>query len=477
MKYKVGSGDWQHATLNLTGHAAPSGSIITPSFDGKGIFVYRNGIGSGSVNFTEVKLKWNYGADSVTDNANITVKVFGIEMVYVATGSFYVGSGGQEFGTFTDGVWDGGNTKPFLITSENAIPLGHSIGKLWAKESRGGDNIGDTTNPLPATFPKGYNNFYCMKYSITQEQYVDFLNSLTYNQQSSRTEVAPNSPARTKAMMIAVQPRDRSSIQIQTSGTASSLPAVYGCDLDSNGTFNQTNDGQNISCNWLSWGDGIAYCDWAGLRPMSDLEFEKACRGPLNVFQYERPYGNTVVAHLQNVNNGGQSNETYVSAAAPLDHTWNDVINGASNINAGGVQHGFLDYPVRVGIFATDTSNRVQAGATYYGILDMAGDLWERIVTVGNNEGRAFTGTHGDGTLSITGNATGNSDWPDTNAIGSGFRGGNFRYDSDWAITSDRDLAAHIVAARYEAQTISYAGDPQPGYRGTFGFRGIRTAP
>jgi formylglycine-generating enzyme required for sulfatase activity len=34
--------------------------------------------------------------------------------------------------------------------------------------------------------------------------------------------------------------------------------------------------------NILSWFDVAAYLDWAALRPMTELEFEKVCRGPEN---------------------------------------------------------------------------------------------------------------------------------------------------------------------------------------------------
>ena len=479
VKYKVGSGDWQHATLNLTGHAAPSGSIITPSFDGKGIFVYRNGIGSGSVNFTEVKLKWNYGADSVTDNANITVKVFGIEMVYVATDSFFVGSGGTEWGTFTDGNWwpdSGSNTFPFKITSESALTIDHSKGNLWSSLTSANDSIGPI-GTLSANFPKGYKGFYCMKYS-SQEQYVDFLNSLTYSQQQTRTTSAPNSAAGTLAMTTIsgnILSADRNGIKIKTSGTSSTVPAIYGCDLNNNGIFNESDDGQNISCNWLSWSDGIAFSDWSALRPMSELEFEKACRGPINVFQYERPYGSDAVAHVVGIANSGRADESYI----PANGVWNQFIGGAANINAGGVQWGYLNYPVRVGVFATVASSRITSGATYYGIMDMAGNLWERVVTIGNLQGQSFIGTHGNGVLANTGDEIGNSDWPQIDAIGSGFRGGAFNYDSDWARTSDRDLAAYANAGRYGESHIITSNNQQVqlGFRGNFGFRGIRTAP
>ncbi|MCB9178869.1 MAG: hypothetical protein H6590_05555 [Flavobacteriales bacterium] len=38
-----------------------------------------------------------------------------------------------------------------------------------------------------ATYPNGYNAYYCGKYEISQQQYVDFLNTLTRPQQNART--------------------------------------------------------------------------------------------------------------------------------------------------------------------------------------------------------------------------------------------------------------------------------------------------
>ena len=43
VKFRTAGGAWQHATLNTTGgHTAPTGSIIAPSSDGIGAFIYRD---------------------------------------------------------------------------------------------------------------------------------------------------------------------------------------------------------------------------------------------------------------------------------------------------------------------------------------------------------------------------------------------------------------------------------------------------
>ncbi len=54
----------------------------------------------------------------------------------------------------------------------------------------GVDDFNDATaRSLPAAFPKGYAAFYIMKYEISQEQYVGFLNKLTQTQQTARTGI------------------------------------------------------------------------------------------------------------------------------------------------------------------------------------------------------------------------------------------------------------------------------------------------
>ena len=136
VKYRVGAGEWQHATLHTSSHVAASGSTITPSSDGKGVFMYR----SSDVRNRKLhrcKDPWNYGTDGVLDADNVKIKVIAIEMVYVPQGNFYIGSGGNESGSFTDGSWTSGNTIPLQITSEGALTIGQSSGNLWGTPHRG----------------------------------------------------------------------------------------------------------------------------------------------------------------------------------------------------------------------------------------------------------------------------------------------------------------------------------------------------
>jgi formylglycine-generating enzyme required for sulfatase activity len=244
-----------------------------------------------------------------------------------------------------------------------------------------------TTSSVPgvnSNWPNGFKAFYCMKYEITQGQYRDFLNTLTYLQQSTRTGVAPNSPVTSGAM--GTNNASRNGIDIQTPGNPTTvIPAVYGCNLNNNSIFNEAFDGEWLACNSISYTDQAAFLDWAGLRPMTELEYEKACRGPLYTAN-EYAWGTTQLSAATAISNSGASNELITNPGL----SWANI----NNVYTAG--------PMRVGIFAGSFTSRQQAGATYYGIMEMTGNLAESVINVTNT---GFTGNHGDGLLSVSGNA------------------------------------------------------------------------
>lgn len=423
---------WNHATLNTTGHTAPAGSAITAPADGKGIFIYRSANGIGTNNWTGTQLRWNYGVDGLLDADLVEVCVYAVEMVYIPQGAFYAGDGSV---TNITGQFEAGTSgTPFLVTSEAAITLGGGgAGSLGNNNSAGiapAEDFNDiTAQTLPAAFPKGVNAFYIMKYEITQEQYAEFLNKLTYTQQATRTAVAPNSAAGSNALGTNV---NRDGIDIQTPGISIITPAIYACNFNANTTYNETGDGQNIACNFLSWADLAAYLDWSGLRPFTELEFEKTCRGSnLSPVPNEYAWGSTSITGATGISNGGFANEV--------------AANPGANVTYG---NGGVTGPMRVGNFAQAATNRQSAGASYYGVMELSGNNWERPVTVGNATGRMFTGIHGDGNIDATGNAN-TTNWPGINAIGSGFRGGTFRFVVDYLRVSDRIFAGDILTTRF----------------------------
>jgi formylglycine-generating enzyme required for sulfatase activity len=441
VKYRVSAGEWRHAYLDTDDsyHTAPTGSVINTGITGSyapGVFIYRDVNGSGSNNWNNVQLRWNYGDNGLDDNDLVTVKVFAIEMVYVPQGAFDLGD--ATGGSTTDHFYDAGNGngQPFRVTTQGAITTSASgAGNLWASGSI--DAGTSDTN-----FPTGYNDFYCMKYEITQEQYVDFLNTLTRTQQNTRTETDISGTSITNRYVMSnySMVMYRNGIRCDATLPASGPITVY-CDIYGDGIYNEDNDGQNIACNFLTWMDGCAYADWAGLRPMTELEYEKTCRGDQAAVAGEYAWGNS------NIYASGYtlSNRNY----------YNEVINGqpSSTGNASYETTTHQIGPLRVGIFALTSTTREEAGASYYGIMELSGNLSECTVIIGNSDGRAFSGNHGDGELSTNGNATETS-WPGlisgevTGSSGAGRRGGFWDGNASGLHVSDRISAGYIVGGR-----------------------------
>lgn len=455
---------WQHASLNWVdgtgatdGHTIPANCNIESANDNGngnayGVFVYRNAdMAQASVNYSGIKLRWEYGDDLLQDEDSVEICVFAIEMVYVPQASYYLGSGGaSEYNGFYQYP---NRTDEYHVTSEAAITVGSTAGNLNYADQNNYE--GDHNGPIPAAFPKGYNDFYCMKYEISHEQYAMFLNKLTYAEQNQRTASIPSYNAGRGALYNNNATYYRSSIDIEIPGVSASpsTPAVYTCNLNANANFGEPADGQNIACNYLSVRDWAAYLDWAALRPMSELEYEKAGRGTLNAIGYEYAWGSMQLANvIYTLSNSGANNEGIA--------TNYDAVKGNASYNT---TDGGINGPVRCGIFAANAANngRVTSGASYYGIMELSGNLWEWVISVADPDGRNYTAVHGDGKLNSSGNYN-VSHWPSYNSLGYGIRGGSWYDAHSYMRISDRYWG---YASNYSSRTYNYGG------------RGVRTAP
>lgn len=432
IKYSTDSGSsWGHAVLktagtNPSGFSAGTGTAlnIIVSSDKRGAFLERSAAGVGSVSTTSVQLVWDYGANSLTDATTARVKVFAIEMVYIPTGNFYVGDGnGSSESTYALHVTN--NTAQLISTDTVSL----------TSDSNADDDI--DTSPIAVTggtgiagnasWPNGYSAFYLMKYEITEAQWVDFFNTLTNAQKANRDIT------------------DSDGKNADTQVERNTVSWVAG---------NASTTTSNRVCGFLSWMDVCAYADWAALRPMTELEYEKACRGPQPPVVGEYPWGSSSIqaiagTYLPENIEGYEIVDPNGSDNANYDST---VINDGSFSPEKG--------PIRAGLFGNTTSVRYRAAAGYYGNMELAGNVVERVVTIGNAVGRSFQGTHGDGVLTSVatyeGNAT-NADWPGidgtpargvTGASGSGQKGGGYDDNSSLLIVSDRQIAATANTSR-----------------------------
>jgi hypothetical protein len=333
IKFKDANGLWQHARLNQSGFNTGTGTAdsVKVTSDKVGAWAYRSGLGSGTFSVTGMQLQWNYGLSGLTSVTGLEVRVFAVEMVYVPEGEFNVD---KEIGTFS--VSNNGNQTgfnptyiyapstniivvnqkltPTLSYTENAYILNSpSVSlNLRIKGNSGIDTNNDGVIDI-TSYPTGYKCFFSFKYELTEQQYADFLNTLTLTQKSG----------------------------LGVAG--SSISSVNGQYFSSN---------PNRACGYSNNIRLFAYADWSGLRPISFLEFHKAAYGPfppsnLNGFNV---YANSILSN--------------------------------------------------VGSLANSTSNRIDAGATYYGHLDFSGNAIEPVISINSFN---FEDVNGNGAIQSNG--------------------------------------------------------------------------
>jgi formylglycine-generating enzyme required for sulfatase activity len=320
-----------------------AGGTVTPTADNLGVFIRSSLAGPGGNNFT---VRWNYTANGIgaIDANNTVVRVFAIEMVEIPTGAFYYnvdGLGGVGFNNYYSGV------TPSLIANTTQVPNGAADG--W---------------------PNGYNAFYLAKYEVTQGQYVDFLNNIL-----SATAAAYYSAS-----------WDVTGYRIGNTGV---YPNQYWTDVP------------NRACNFVSWDNMKAYLSWTALRPITEMEFEKAARGTQQGGTNTRlyPWGNTAPATTTGTIEGGTHYIYYANLYADFTGGWKPILVGWY------LSQGYAP------------ANREWTGASPYGIADLSGNLWEHVINC------AWTTVPLNGNGTITPPAS----WP-TAYPGKTIRGGSWKY-------------------------------------------------
>lgn len=314
---------------------------------------------------------------------------------------------------------------------------------------------GDTwSGTLNATYPTGFNGFYAMKYELTQEQYVRFLNKLQYKQQKART-VGDKLDQLVEGDYVYGQdktrPNFRNGIVI---GARADGNVIFTCNLNKgDGKYAQDGDGQNIACNYLSPADMLAYADWAGLRPLSELEFEKMARRPYPNKPLQREF-----AWNENEKTGGlelPAGSAFSGTVGGVNETLDDA-----NVNGGGKVEG----PVRVGSFAARGGGLpTKAGASYWGIMELSGNLSETYYNL-NTPGREFDDirdAHGDGAINVESHATPGttnmsaSYWP---VVPAAFctRGGSFKSEKEQLAISDRTNKSYLGDVNRKDSTVTF---------------------
>lgn len=374
LKFKPRNSEYnaRHALAQPGGHSilgktSPqmADPLIEVSDDQVGVFIYPKEDYRGPVEWT-LRLQFDPKSIGEFDSWEGQWILNAIEMVYIPAGAFTLGdpdttalTNGSFFRSGPNGKYDG----LFEVLSENQeIPIGNQTGSLNYRAAKP-EYQGDGKGALPGAFPKGVKAFYIMKYELSQGEYADFLQSLGDDATTTRANFAGKK-----------YHQKRGSIYFDSEKYAAISP--------------------DRPLNFVGWDDGCAYADWAGLRPMTELEYEKACRGDQSPAPHEFPWGSSDKDRLGRF----VDRDDELKFVPGLDES------------------------------QLDDQNRDAFGASYFWVMDLAGSVWEKVVSVGQAGGRAFKGTHGDGRLAGYGYAT-NEDWPkgDNNPVaGFGYRGGGY---------------------------------------------------
>ena len=352
-------GSWNHATL--TGGSVGAGAALTVASDNKGVFLDHT---ASSAYWTAgATVTWNSNADGVFSTPQVMIKVFAISMVRVPAGSFYYDAGGIGGSAFNN--YNG--TTQISVTGATALPAGAAAG--W---------------------PNGYNSFYIGRYEITQGQYADFLNTAPSGAASGLSE-----PAVGNGHNIAYTP-------------GNAYGARYAA-VD-----------RNAAKNYLSVPDAWSYMSWAGLRPPTEMEWEKAGRdtnGDARVYPWSSAAPDTVV--YSPPNEGGTCIRRYANYYSAPD----------------------CQKVLAVGRYMSGDVYRTAAetGASPRGIADLAGNVQELVL----NCAYLSVPANGNGTVSWPAN------WPAQGASGYGVRGGSWSDSASLIRISDRVNAGWALTGRY----------------------------
>jgi len=431
------SGTWLSANFTDQNNVIPAGFSVSEA-PGVGRFIFRSESGSGTSQLTNVEL----GIEPRIAQGIFDVKLFALEMVYIPVIDFYLG--------------DQASNNSYRSSYLNLAP------DLMFK-----NDASFVFDPLPEEYVEIANtaSFYVMKYELSQGGYRDFLNSLTYSQQVNHTASPPTSPTGTFALAPAAG-NYRNYIKIKTPAQLINgvyTPAVYGCNADLNNIYDELSDGENIACNFVNWIDHSAYLAWAGLYPVTEIKYEQASRGIQYPVQDEYAWGNAEIGDDQYYVFDAGFNTEYINnpQANPKGNAiYEATVNSLNN----------LDGPVRNGIFATASSNRIKSGGSFYGVMELSGNLRERVITTANIQGRNFSydGPSPNNNLDNTGFAYYAENWPGATgvnntingtvpAIGLIYRGGS--WNDEYSLLTISDRSATIIGNNTNR-------DPYTGIRG-----------
>ena len=435
VKFQSPEGVWKHASLKAASGAgfdyadhSPSGFSRGENTDmgmwvpdeKKGAFLFKTK-GVGNVVAGDVQLVWDYTKDGISDGQALKTKirVFGFEMVYVPQDKYFVGDPKGPDGP-DNTLYTYPNNGSYLVKSEDPILVDKVDGALFCDQDNPRSRD-DTPFTIPKEFPKGYKAFWIMKYELTSQQFCDFLNTLTRKQQQRMVEADISLDVVTN-------------YYVKTNSGEEHLRNAIVCAKKGNGTAEPIKFytyAPSRAVNFMSWSNIAAIGDWSGLRPITELEYEKAARGPKDPVIDELAWGSPMTQDIGRVDTFDGADGSGYEKKVPQTGVVNACFGGGiAPFDVGKKivpdNPGF-EGPVSGELFENSrhegVDQKINDGASYYGVRNLSGNVWERCVTIGHTLGRVFNAGHGDGELDADGFCN-EENWPGKDGAGAGNRGG-----------------------------------------------------
>ncbi len=307
VKFSTSAGadwSWEHAKLTSGGSLEGGGATLTLASDNMGAFL--NHTASASLWSSTVTLIWDYKASGALVKDSAIVKVFTIPMVKIPQGSFVYNAGGSIYSAFNNY----GGPDQVTVGSVNDIP----------------------NNAAPG-WPNGFSSFYIMRYPITQGLYTNFLNTI---------------------------PDAQAEIQDpETTANGQTIVRYPGNAYGAKYAAGEPARVMNYLSNWDLW----RFLSWAALRPITEMEYQKAAR---DLFPDARTYpwgdddpaDDATTGTYAPPNEGGTHKKHYAN--------FRNVSGGNKVLNAGRYMSG--------DIYRT----LAQTGAAPYGLADMSGQAYNQ---------------------------------------------------------------------------------------------------
>lgn len=198
----------------------------------------------------------------------------------------------------------------------------------------------------------GYNQFFVMKYEVSNEAFCEFLNTLSRPQQN----ILLDTPAFTNASTGTLQFSQYQKYSAKFNGL--NVPAVFGSDADHDGIPNEVNDGQNVGAIVNKGMAIMTFYRWAAMSPISPIMYEKICRGPATPVPFEYAWGSAV----------GNAATVNVDVNGPGETSSDTLLAGP-----------LINTPIRNGAFAHSNSTRETSGGSYYGVMDLSNSAAEAV--------------------------------------------------------------------------------------------------